>query len=351
MAATIRDVARHARVSTATVSHVLNNTRPVHADTVRRVHRAMEELGYTPNLVARSLRSKSTSTLGLVVPVLTNPYFAELTAEVADQTTARGYQLLIAASGGDSQREIESLRELHQRQVDGVLVVGTAHGSSDTARGDLPSPTVFVDRAAPGHYSVLTDGVLGGRLAMRHLLSLGHELIGLVVGDRDTANIQDRVLGAMAELDEAGIHVEPNHVFYGKQDVETGLEAMRHFRALGAPTALFATNDVVAFGIAQEALRAGLKLGSDLSVVGFDDIHWAELTVPRLTTVAQPVKKMVERALEVLADMASGAEPDRELELLEPRLVVRESTGAPGTSTPEAAQAGETVEREHGLRG
>lgn len=323
---TITDIAREAGVSVGTVSHYLNGSANVTAHTAEAVQEAIERLDYQPNVNARSLRANATHTFGLVLPNIINPFYAEVAASIGDQASERGYELLLCSSGEDPEREDLHLRTLHQRRVDGALVVATGNSPFQQSPRPLPFPCIFVDRAAPGRPSVTTDNRLGGRLAMQHLLSLGHRDIALIIGDEHVPNIQDRLAGAYEALDEHGVEIAPTRVIRGSQSIDTGREAHRLWAMDRPPTAVFATNDIVALGVWQSCLADGVRLPDDVSLIGFDDIHWASLTVPPLTTIRQDVPEMAAAALELLLAAIAGTPLADETSLITPQVMVRGST-------------------------
>lgn len=323
---TITDIARAAGVSIGTVSHYLNATAKVASPTAEAIRAAMDELNYQPNLNARSLRARTTHTLGLVLPNITNPFYTEVAALIGDQAAQHGYQLILCSSGEDERVEALHLQNLHQRRVDGALVVSTGKRTTPQPGARLPFPRVFVDRRVAGQPSVTTDNELGGRLALEHLVTLGHRRIGFIVGDEHVENIQQRLAGARHVLAEHGLDTAQEHVIRGTQSIETGQEAERFWRSDHPPTAIFTTNDVIALGVWRTCLAAGVRLPQDVSLIGFDNIGWSRLTVPPLTTVAQDVATMTRRALELVIDAIAGTPLHDTTELITPSVVVREST-------------------------
>lgn len=319
-------------MSVGTVSHYLNgtaNVTPAKSDAVRE---AMRRLDYTPNANARSLRTQVTRTLGLIVPNLSNPFYAELASNVGSQTFDAGYELLLGSSFDDEACESLHLTALRERRIDGALVVVAGRSNLQREGRPLPFPCVFVDREVTGGPSVTTDNELGGRLALEHLLSLGHRRIGLLIGDAHVPNIQERLDGACQALDSYGVAVPDGYVITGTQSVETGREARRWWDLDTPPTAVFATNDVIALGVWQSCLEAGVRIPGDVSLVGFDDIQWASLTVPPLTTVRQDLPRMAVRGFELLTAAIGGDALPVATERISPELVVRESTKAAGVA-------------------
>lgn len=323
---TVRDIAQAAGVSVGTVSHYLNGTAKVTPTTAESVRQAMQRLDYTPNANARSLRTQVTRTLGLIVPNLSNPFYAELASNVGARAFEAGYELLLGSSFDDEGCESRHLSALRERRIDGALVVATGRSNLHREARPTPFPCVFLDREVAGGKSVATDNRLGGRLALEHVLSLGHRRVGLLVGDEHVPNVQYRLAGARQALEGYGIAVADEHIIRGSQSVKTGREARRWWGVDEPPTAVFATNDVIALGVWQSCLEAGVQVPDDVSLVGFDDIEWASLTVPPLTTVRQDLPRMAARGLESLVAAVGGEPPEVGTEYIAPELIVRAST-------------------------
>jgi DNA-binding LacI/PurR family transcriptional regulator len=324
---TITDVARLAGVSVGTVSNYLNGTARLAEKTAEAVRSALSELEYEPNLNARSLRSQATGSLALLVPNVFNPFYGEIAALVEAGATERGYQLLLCVSGDDSRHDRFHLRALHQRRVDGALLVIAGATAPDDLDNNTPYASVFLDRVVASRLSVTTDNHLGGRLAMEHLISRGHRRIAMVIGDEHVENVRRRLTGATEVLAEHGLAVAPEHVIRGEQSVESGREASRFWELEEPPTAVFTTNDVVAIGVWQSCLVAGKRVPDDVALMGYDGIEWSRLTVPPLSTVRQDLPAMTTMAMELLFARIHGERPSNEVRSIPPSLVIRESTG------------------------
>lgn len=339
--ATIKDVARVAKVSVGTVSNYLNGTTPVADAKARRIRAAIDELGYQVDLAARSLRVGATRTVGLLVPNISNPFFGEIARGIEHALTEHGYQTFLCDSGDDPQREQAYLANLASRRVDGVLVI---YADQDADPGRLQDqvdvPLVYVDRGVPGRASVTMDNHLGGRLAARHLLELGHERIGAMVGRPEVANVAARLKGFREELEAHGVALPPERILTGRQTLAFGDEVERLIALRDRPTAIFATNDIVAVGAWLKATSLGLSVPGDLSLMGFDDIELARAIRPPLSTVAQDVPEMAQRAVARLlslipSEVAAAAAPHDAAPSndvpIEPRLIVRGSTTRPAS--------------------
>jgi len=327
---TIRQVAEKARVSPTTVSHVINNTRFVSKDVQRRVRAAMDELGYRPNALARSLRRGETHTLGLVLPDSANPFFAEVGRCIESAAFELGYSVILCNTEGDSAKEHLYLDVLSKKQVDGVIFVATGH-QADALRVLLRQmPVVVVDRDLPDVEvdAVLADNRRGGYLATQHLVDLGHRRIGCIAGPSNVTPSAQRVTGYREALFEANLPVDESLILRGDFHPESGWAAARNLLSRpDAPTALFACNDLMAIGVMRAAAETGRRVPADLAIVGFDDIELATYTIPPLTTIGQPKMEMGRAAVKLLVDRICDRARPLHRELLPTQLVVRGSCG------------------------
>ncbi len=331
MATTIHDVAREAGVSASTVSRVLNGTAPVNEEKRRRVLHAVEKLNYRPNALARGLKKKRTYTIGLIVPDITNPFFAEVAKGVEDASRDYGYTVILCNSENDPARERTYLNVLGEKQVDGVIFV-TA-GSNEVNRStplESPIPLVMLDREIPGIHadSVLVDNKRGAYEAARHLLTLGHKRIGIITGPLPLSTAVERWEGYRKAMREAGVPVDPRLVKNGGFTFEGGYAAMQEILGEGdPPSALLASSDIMALGAMKAIEECGFRIPEDVAVVGFDDIMVASLVKPALTTVAQPKRQMGQLAVEMIVERLERGRKRVRRVLLAPRLVIRESCG------------------------
>jgi DNA-binding LacI/PurR family transcriptional regulator len=334
MSVTIREVARQARVSTATVSRVLNGSGPVAEATRRRVTEAVARLAYEPNAVARSLVSAATHTIGILLPDISNPFFPELVKGVQLLADDRRYTLLLLNTEGDSTREASALSTLRGKRVDGLVMVGLSAGPEQV--GEMLGtdiPVVVLDRAMrPGTYTVVRlDHARGAAMAMEHLLGLGHRKIAYIAGPRGLELSRQRIGAYRTALREAGLDVDPRLVLGGDFTEVGGSAAAEQLLASRiAFTAVFAANDLSAIGAIRALRTHGRRVPEDVSVIGFDDIHLAGYVTPALTTIRQPTYAMGRRAAELLIDAIEGAGSlTPQTVLFQPELVVRESTAPP----------------------
>ncbi len=330
---TIRDVANRAAVSPSTVSHVINETRHVSAETRERVLQAMAELNYQPNRLARSLRSRRTQTLGVLLPNNANPFFAQVLEGIEAAAYDEGYNVILGNANDDPQRELAYLDILLSKQVDGVLLVSTgAYREALDFLAGRETPVVMVDRAPGETYddfridTVFTENRRGGVLATEYLIGLGHRRIGCIAGPSLINSSAARVVGYRQALEAAGLAVDERLIVSGDFQHESGYHAARALLALPErPSALFVCNDLMAVGALYAAHEAGLRVPADLSVIGFDDIPLASFTLPRLTTIAQPARALGERAVALLVKRLQNRQAPACHELLPVRLVERDS--------------------------
>jgi LacI family transcriptional regulator len=333
--ATMNDVARVADVSIATVSHVINGTRFVSAQRVERVHAAMQELGYTPDATARSLRVGRTDTLGLVVPDNSNPFFAALARWIEEAGFDAGYTTILANSNERPDREHRYVSTLVSKRVDGLILAPSRgdHGTLARVLQNAGTPVVVVDRdaALPNADVVLYDNEGGSHEATSYLVELGHVSIGCVAGPADATSATERVHGFRRALADAGLPLGEHSVVEGDFHFEGGREATARLLATGEKfTALFAANDLMAAGAIRELADRGISVPRDMSVIGFDDAPLAQMVSPALTTMRQPLQEMATAAVSQLLRRISnsdGVAPTRQV--LPTTLVVRGTTGPP----------------------
>lgn len=329
MGATIRDVARHASVSPTTVSHVINGTRFVEPETEERVRQAIAQLGYRPNLLARSLRRQETHTIGLLVPDNSNPFFAEVARVIEDAGFAEGYSVILCNSDLSDAKQAAYLDVLLSKRVDGVLLV-----SSVAQREPLEQvlaagvPVVVVDRDMDDLPidQVMVANDEGGYMAAQYLLRLGHRRIGCITGLGDETPSSGRVIGFRRALAEASIALASEATVRGNERYAGGEEAMGELlrRDLGL-TAVFAFNDVMAIGALTALRRAHIPVPEAISIVGFDDILQAAAMMPALTTVAQPVAELGQTSVRLLLNRILRPGEPRSRITLPTRLIERES--------------------------
>ncbi len=322
---TIRDVARAAGVSAATVSRVLNGSgHPVREDTRRRVLEAVRRLDYYPNRLARSLLRRETAVVGLLVPDVSNPYYAAILRGIEDVAHQHGLAVILCNTDRDPAKQRQYLRTLLEHRVDGVVVAGGTLTTEDVRMVDRRVPVVAVGRHPAPVPCVRVDNVQAAYTACRHLLELGHLRIGCLAGPPTSLTARDRVEGYLRALREAGVELQEGWVAWSEFTAQGGYQAARQLFARCTPTALVASNDQMALGALRALWEAGRRVPGDVSVVGFDDTPAAAVAVPALTTVAIPTYEMGRRTLELLLAVRSGRRASTLV--LPTELRVREST-------------------------
>lgn len=328
--ANIKDVALHAGVSVTTVSHVVNGTRFVSEVARQRVEAAVRELGYVPSAVARSLKHNTTRTFGMVIPNNSNPYFAEIIQGVEARCFAAGYNVILCNSNDDPERQAAYLRVLAEKRIDGLIFVVT--GSDAVVRatlGSINTPLVLLDREVSGISSDLVEvnHVLGSQMATQHLLELGHPRVACISGPPGLSPSSQRRAGWKDALDKAGVERKESDLARGDFTARGGYLAMQTLlKRRPRPTAVFACNDLMAFGALAAAREAGIAVPQQLSIVGFDDIELAAFSAPPLTTVAQPKLEIGTLAAELLLERVNTSRSESRRVILDPEIKVRGTT-------------------------
>nr|WP_218170483.1 LacI family DNA-binding transcriptional regulator [Pseudomonas gingeri] len=327
------DVARIAGVSTSTVSHVLNGTRKVSPATVRAVELAIEQLGYIPNTLARSLARSRTHTIGVAISALSNHYFSETVHAIETECAKHGIMMLFVDTHDDPEQELRVVKALHHRRVDGILLAPST-GSRPLALDYLLEneiPAVLVDRlVTEGFDQVGVENRRSTEELVTHLVEHGHRRIGFIAGREGFSTTDERVEGYQAALHKAGLPFDPALLVNGGSDSEPARLATGQLLALQSPpTAIMAANNLMTLG-AMHALRdAHVDVPGQMALVGFDDFDWADFFVPRLTLIAQPVKALGAEAVNLLLKRIESPEAPRQTVHLAPTLRIRNSCGCP----------------------
>jgi LacI family transcriptional regulator len=327
---TIRDVARLAGVSTATVSATLSGTAFVSEALRVRVHDAVDKLNYSPHGVARSLKRGSTRLIGLVIPDVTNPFMTEFVQEFGELARAEGYSILLCDTGFDAERERDVIGILRTHRVDGLVASPGASAESycdGVAIGKRPA-VVLIDNAPAGLPvdTVVLDNYEAAFTATTHLIDRGHVRIATVAGPSNNLPGEERVRGFRAALAARGIPFDPRYVVRGNFLEEDSRRAVRELLALDPrPTAIFAAGNLMLVGVMRGLREAGVAVPTDMSVDAIDDFPWATAFSPALTTVRQPVARIADHAMRLLSARISGdASPPSRVEL-PATLLVRDS--------------------------
>ncbi len=304
--ATMKDVAELANVSITTVSHVINKTRYVSDELTTRVKKAMEELDYYPNSLASSLRSGKTKIVGLMIPDISNQFFAEMSRKIEDNGYEYGYSVILCNTNENAKKEESYIDVLIAKQVDGIIFISAVDNSKNIRKSiDANIPIVVVDRDVKEIKAdvVLVDNFKGGYQAAQYLIDLGHRRIGCITGPSPITPSAQRVGGYQQALEDADISPDPSLIVSGDFSYESGREAMSKLLSLpDLPTAVFACNDMMAIGAIQAANDNGFGISDDISIIGFDNIPFSQSVYPALTTVAQPFDKIAKTIVDLLIE-------------------------------------------------
>ncbi|MFC7405789.1 LacI family DNA-binding transcriptional regulator [Georgenia alba] len=339
--ATRSDVARRAGVSTAVVSYVVNNgPRPVAAATRERVLAAMRDLDYRPNAVARALRMQRAHAVGLVVPDISNTYFGTLARVLSDRAFSAGYAMLLGDSHSDLERERAQIESLVTHRVDGLIVVSLEPGSTADVG---TTPVVYLDqRTSKGQASVVVDNADGARQAVHHLAEHARRRIGHLAGPEGAPGTAARRSGWQEAALAAGLPADDDLVVHAPFSRDGGLVAGRELlQRSPRPDAVFVASDVQATGLLLAARELGIAVPDELAVISFDGTEETVFSDPPLTSVRQPVDRIVETALA----MVLGESPPDEARSIPVQLVVRRSCGCDQTTQriPDDATAGQAA--------
>jgi len=333
----IREIARRAKVSTATVSRAINRVPTVDPQLAKRVWKVVEELGYYPNTQARALVSGHSRIFGLIVSEITNPFFPEIVQSFEDIAVQHNYEILLSSTVHDPKRMELAVRRMIERRVDGVAIL--TFGMEESLIEDLrfrKVPLVFVDVGpnVPGVSNIRINYLHGIRQAVQHLAALRHVRIAFIMGPLHLKSALARKAAFEESMKEIGLKVPPEFVVVGDHTMEGGMLALTELAALAeSPTAVMCSNDVTAIGVLRQAYDCGISTPADLSVVGFDDIRLAQFAIPPLTTVQMSQVELARLAFMALIHEAEGAaRSDYELVT---NLVLRRSTAlAPSQNRP-----------------
>ncbi|AVF36607.1 DNA-binding transcriptional regulator CytR [Rahnella sikkimica] len=332
-AATMKDVAEQAGVSTATVSRALMNPEKVSASTRQKVDQAVMAVGYSPHALSRNLKRNESRTILVIVPDICDPFFADLIKGIERTAAENGYLVLIGDCAQQNQQEKTFINLIITKQIDGMLLLGSdlPFDASKEEQRNLP-PMVMANEFAPELElpTVHIDNLTAAFEAVHYLLNLGHQRIACIEGPKHMPLCQYRSQGYIQALRRNGISVENALTAQGDFSYESGAQAVTELMALPSPpTAIFCHNDIMAIGAMFQAKKMGLRIPQDLSVVGFDDIKASQFTDPPLTTVAQPRFQLGRQAMLLLLEQLQGNPGQSGSLLLDSELVVRESTAAP----------------------
>ncbi len=340
---TLKDVARKAGVSEATVSLVLNNRPGVNSETRDKVSEIAKELGYTPNTVARSLALKKTHTIGLVVTDIENPFFGSITRYISENAHKNAYTLIIAASNDDLKLEEEIINIFIGRQVDGIIVVPTQEMRNNyeifDALKNRNIPFVFATSFYPEHNKnyVITDYTVGSYKLTKYLLELGHrKILHFIIADENAPISKFRIDGYKKAYTEMGLHQKDEWIIKcPKPDFQSGYMMASRILNQTKTDAIIAINDVLALGAKRAAKEKGFIIPKDISIAGYDDVIFSSISEIPLTTVRQNIPEIARLSVELLLSKIEKKQYHQDTILIEPELIVRQSTGiAPKRDTP-----------------
>ena len=331
----IRTVAALAKVSIATVSRTINGSPAVSDRLTKRVWQAIEQLNYFPNTHARSLVSGRSRILGIIVENITNPFFPELIQNFEEVAVAHGYEILVSSSNSDPAVLTTCVRRMLERKVEGVAVMTFGEEEpvlDQLTHRDIPMVLAEFKLDDPKTSTILLDYTTGVRAAVSHLMGLGHRKIGFMAGPHKLHSAITRENDFRTAMNEAGLHLEPAWCIECDHTLRGGVAGFEKLRALpNQPTAVLCSNDMTAIGVLRAAYMGGLRVPQDLSVVGLDDIDFAEFTLPPLTTIRLSRADLARAAFDALRAQTDGNPKAQREFLVSTSLVVRGSTGSPAT--------------------
>jgi len=330
MSVKIKDVAIRAGVSTTTVSRVLNGEKYVKEELKKRVNNAIEELGYAPSHIARSLVRNKTDLIGVIVPDLTSSFYATILSSIEQTATSNGYNLLVCNINEDIDKELKYLNIFKEMRVEGIIIMHEK--INEEIRGFINSlqiPVIFssVKPMDQSFISVIVDDYSAAYDATKYLIELGHERIALIGGDmRDITSGQNRYVGYCNALRDHGLKIIHERIRFGDYKVKSGYERMGELlRYEQWPTAVFAVSDDMAIGAVNCIIDHGMRVPGDISVMGFDGSQMTELVRPRITSMEQPIHHMGVVTVETLLQLIRGEIEQDEDIILGHRLEVRDS--------------------------
>jgi LacI family repressor for deo operon, udp, cdd, tsx, nupC, and nupG len=328
----IRKVSKVAGVSVATVSRTMRHPDRVRKETREKVLKAVEAVGYRPNMMARNFRARKSFAVVVLVPNVANPFFSRVIRGIEQGAQEEGYAVFLGDTQGLKEREAEYVSLVSSRQADGVIQLSAnvqgVLDILDTADGPVPLVNACECAVNPECPTVRIDNVAAAVKATEHLISLGHERIGIVLGPGDSPLTIDRLKGYKQALKEHKIPLDKRLAVSGDFSLDSGRRAVTSLSSLNnPPTAIFCCNDEMAIGAMRRVKSSGLQVPDDVSIIGFDDIEFATYVDPPLTTISQPTEELGKMAFSVLLDLLEGRTPEQMDFVLPTELIVRESTG------------------------
>lgn len=327
--ATIKDVAKLSGVSIATVSRVINGMGGVRPKTEMRILNAITELNYSPNRLASSMVKKRSYTIGVIVPDIANPFFPEVVKGIEMRAREYGFTTILCNTDESVEEEYRILNVLRERRVDGMIITTASEQKSPLLHMKFEEiPVVLLDRYIEGcsYDGVVVDNKTGAYTAVKHLINEGHHRIGLIAGPWDVTPGRERTKGYEKALRDFGIQIDKKYMLEGDFREESGYQCGNELLSLNEPpTAIFSSNNLMTLGLLKCIHNRGIRLGKEITVVGFDDLDVATFIEPPLTVVSRPMRKMGEVAAELLIERIDGVEADQPRKIvLVPQLLIRQ---------------------------
>jgi LacI family transcriptional regulator len=325
---TILDVALKAKVSIATISRVVNNSpHKVNPKTREKVPKVIRKLDYRPNALAKGLLMKKTMTIGVIIPDISNPYYAEIVRGIQDIADHYGYAIFLLNTDRNQERIIKHIYFLREKSADGIIFSGgVIHGEKVlSSLKELKERVVVIGRHKVDFPAVLIDNMGGAMKATEHLIVLGHRRIGYIGGPDNSSSARDRLTGYKNGLTQRGYSIEKNLIRKGDFTPKSGYVAARDLLEKERPSAIFAVNDQMALGAIRGAKESGVRVPEALAVVGFDNIPFSSYFDPSLTTVEIPKYHIGAAAMEMAVNLISGANTER-MRWFDTQLLIRDST-------------------------
>ncbi|MBQ6343004.1 MAG: LacI family DNA-binding transcriptional regulator [Anaerolineaceae bacterium] len=323
---TIKDIAEQTGVSYATVSRTLNHLSGVSPATRDKVLAAAEEMGYRPNIHARSLKTNKTNTIALVLPDISNPFFADIAYAVDEYAFSRGYTTVLCNTNWNEEIEKTHLDQMQNQRVDGIIYKPAGQLPMDLSGLSIPSVLISCIPGENENY-IEIDNYKGGQIAAEHLISCGYKHLAFIGGSRNSQSNEFRIAGFCDKLQEQGMPLNDDHILYGGFSMESGCDMAHHLLShFPDVDGIFCGNDVIALGVLQHLMEINKNVPEEIGVVGFDDIILAGLPQIQMTTVAQPRSEIGKLSAEMLINTIDNKENQKHHIMLEPELVVRRST-------------------------
>jgi len=332
--ATIKDVAKMAGVSTTTVSHVINKTRFVADQTTKRVWQAINDLNYSPSAVARSLKSNTTRSIGMLVSDANAPFFMEIIAGVEKYCYKNGYTLILCSTQGNPKKQKDYLQMLAEKRVDGLIVMCSELNNELQINLEKYQslPKVVMDWSDVGIDSSkindkITDNTRKGSiLATQYLIDMGHTKIGCITGPLNRHTCKDRLQGFYQAMTQAKLKVNPDWIIEGDFEFESGSQAAKKFIAMPErPTGLYIFNDIMSFSAISTFVDSGILVPKDMSIIGYDNIEFSAYFSPPLTTIHQPKRRLGKTAVELLFERMKNKDHEPQTFTMTPELIERKS--------------------------